>query len=180
MAKIKERSNGHDLTNAFQTSIETDMLVRLLLVFVTVPLIELYLLLQLSRITNPPTTIAVVVITGIFGAFLAKQQGWMAVWRFRQALAQGRLPTREIADTVMIVFAAGLLLTPGLITDVVGFALLIPTTRRFIRGWLLRRIAGRLRVTRLMGYGRGRATTQQTVDATFRPAQSNRQKIGNE
>lgn len=156
------------------------MLVRLLLVFVTVPLIELYLLLQLSNITNPATTIAVVIFTAILGAVLAKQQGWMAVWRFRRALAQGRVPTTELADTVMIVFAAGMLLTPGLLTDFFGFALLIPASRRRIRSWLFKRIGGRLRIKTLLGSARRTPGGGETVDATFRHTPPDRQNIGNE
>jgi UPF0716 protein FxsA len=160
------------------------MLVRLLLIFVTVPLIELYLLLQLADITSVPITIGVVIITGLLGAFLAKQQGWMAVWRFRQALLQGRLPTTEIADTVLIVFAAGLLLTPGLLTDALGFALLIPTSRRQIRKWLIRRVGGRLQIrgwSRTSGpQGNAQESRGQTVEGTFRRSEPSRQNIADE
>lgn len=115
------------------------MLLRLLAAFILVPLIELYLLLQLAEVTSVFTTIAVVIGTGIVGSILARREGVMAWLRFRTAVAEGRVPSREIQDGLMIVFAAALLLTPGLLTDAVGFALLIPVGRDLFRRSVLRR-----------------------------------------
>lgn len=122
------------------------MLIRLLLLLVTLPLVELYLLLQFANITNAATTILVVIGTGLLGLFIARQQGWMAAWRFRQAMLQGRAPTTEIADTAMILVAAVLLILPGLLADALGLALLFPPSRRWIRRGLFRRLSGKLQV----------------------------------
>ncbi|MCO8121757.1 FxsA family protein [Stieleria sp. TO1_6] len=109
------------------------MLLRLLLLFVTVPLVELYLLLQLASVTGAAATFALVIITGIIGSWLAKREGGIAWQKFHAALADGRMPSREIQDGLMIVFAAAMLLTPGLLTDLFGFTMLIPAGRNFIR-----------------------------------------------
>lgn len=122
------------------------MLIKLFLLFAIIPLIELYLLLKLASITGVATTIAIVVVTAILGSLLAKTQGWLAWWRFRSAMLEGRMPGQEIADGLLIAFAAALLLTPGLLTDFVGFLLLIPVSRGRVREWLLRSIANQVQV----------------------------------
>lgn len=122
------------------------MFLRLLAAFILVPLIELYLLFRLAEATSPLMTIAIVVITGIIGSALARREGVMAWFRFRSALAEGRMPSREIQDGLMIVFAAALLLTPGLLTDTLGFTLLVPVGREFIRKYLLPRFVGNIQV----------------------------------
>ena len=122
------------------------MLIRLFAAFVVVPLIELFLLLQLASFTSVPMTIMVVVGTGIMGSILARREGMMAWFRFRSALAEGRMPNREIQDGLMVVFAAALLLTPGLLTDALGFTLLIPAGRELIRRVVLNRYIKKFQV----------------------------------
>ena len=117
------------------------MLLRLLILFITVPLVELYLLLQLASVTGAGATFGLVIVTGIIGSWLAKREGVMAWQKFHAALGQGRVPDREIQDGLMIVFAAALLLTPGLLTDTVGFVLLIPIGRDLIRRLVLSRVS---------------------------------------
>lgn len=116
------------------------MFIRLLILFVTVPLLELYLLLQLARLTGPGTTFLLVIITGIIGSWLAKREGLIAWQKFHAALADGRMPSREIQDGLMIVFAAALLLTPGLLTDIFGFIMLVPFGRDLVRKLLLSKL----------------------------------------
>ena len=108
------------------------MLGRFLLFIVFVPLIELGLLLELTKRTSLWTTIAVVLTTGVVGMSLVRWQGIRA-WREIQAeLSSGRSPSRAIVSGVMILIAGALLLTPGLLTDTVGFSLLIPAVRTAI------------------------------------------------
>ena len=158
------------------------MFFRLLLLFVILPLVELYLLLQFASITSAGTAIAVVILTALLGVALARRQGMLAVWRFRQALTEGRAPTTEIADTVMIVLAAGLLVLPGLLGDLLGVALLIPVSRRLIRGWLLRRISGKLQVRTYVNSSVRMHDEYETIDATFQrsddPARAEPRRIG--
>lgn len=116
------------------------MLIRLLLAFTVIPLIELYLLLQLAEATSAMTTFVVVILTGVIGSYLARREGIAAWRRFHGALNESRMPSREIQDGLMIVFAAALLLTPGLLTDALGFVMLAPVGRRLVRKHLIGRL----------------------------------------
>src|SRR6056297_466761 len=117
------------------------MLLRLLLAFTVIPLVELYLLIRLAQATSLGLTIGLVLLTGVLGSWLARQQGLQVWTRFQGALQEGRMPSRELQEGLMIVFAAALLLTPGILTDAFGFLLLIPVSRE----WLRRLLALRLR-----------------------------------
>ncbi|WP_145169820.1 FxsA family protein [Rubripirellula lacrimiformis] len=123
------------------------MLIRLFVLFVLIPLIELYLLLQLAEATSLATTLLIVIVTGVFGSFLARREGAMAWFRFQSAMAEGRMPSREIQDGLMIVFAAALLLTPGIITDAVGFMLLLPAGRNVFRKLFLSRFSAKFQTS---------------------------------
>ncbi|TWU46335.1 phage T7 F exclusion suppressor FxsA [Rubripirellula tenax] len=122
------------------------MLIRLFAAFVIVPLVELYLLLQLAEATSLATTLMIVVVTGIMGSMLARREGTVAWHRFKLAMAEGRMPSREIQDGLMIVFAAALLLTPGILTDALGFTLLLPAGRSVFRRLFLAKYAGSFQV----------------------------------
>ncbi len=122
------------------------MFIRLLAAFIVVPLVELYLLLQLAQVTSAMTTFLVVIVTGVIGSMLARREGVMAWRRFRLALAEGRAPSRELQDGLMIVFAAALLLTPGLLTDTMGFLLLIPAGRECMRRLVLAKYLSRFKL----------------------------------
>jgi len=102
----------------------------LILLFVCTPLVELFLLLRLGKAIGAPMTLGLVVVTGVLGATLARRQG-IAAWSRAQAeSAAGRLPGSQIVDALLIFVAGVLLVTPGLLTDIFGFGLLIPATRR--------------------------------------------------
>lgn len=106
------------------------MLARLILLFTLIPLVELALLLWLGSKMGVVATVALILTTGVLGASLARLQG-LATWRrFQAATRAGRLPGRELAEGVMILVAGAVLLTPGILTDAVGFALLVPPLRR--------------------------------------------------
>ncbi|MDB4476751.1 FxsA family protein [Rhodopirellula sp.] len=122
------------------------MFTRLLAAFILVPLLELVLLVQVAQYTSLWTTIMLVIVTGVIGSWLARREGVMAWFRFQSALAEGRAPSQEIQDGLMIVFAAALLLTPGLLTDALGFTLLLPQGREFIRRTLVKRYMQRFKV----------------------------------
>ena len=112
------------------------MLFKLLLLFILVPLVELALLIYVGTLIGPWYTILIVVGTGILGAVLAKSQGTLIVNRIRSSLEQGIIPSDELFAGALILVGGLVLLTPGIITDILGFALLIPQTRRAIAGWL--------------------------------------------
>ena len=120
------------------------MFLKLFLLFVTVPLIEMALLIAIGKEIGIVATIAIVVGTGAAGAALARQQGMRTLLRIQQAMAQGRLPGDELLDGLMILISGAMLLTPGLLTDAFGFALLMPRCRVVIKGWLKRRLEKRM------------------------------------
>jgi UPF0716 protein FxsA len=126
-------------TTAAANLTESNMLLRLILAFTIIPLVELYLLLRLADATSPMATFLVVILTGVIGSYLARREGAAAWRRFHGALGESRMPSREIQDGLMIVFAAALLLTPGLLTDAVGFVMLVPIGRELVRKHLLSR-----------------------------------------
>ena len=116
------------------------MLGRLLLLFIAVPLIELMLLLQIGEWVGLLPTIALVILTGVAGAALARSQGVRVLFRIRQEMAAGRMPVSDLLDGLLIFVAGALLLTPGLLTDIAGLAALVPGTRRVLKRVIGRRI----------------------------------------
>jgi len=119
------------------------MFLRLLLLFTIVPLVELFLLVKLGTVVGVGPTIALVLFTGILGAWLARQQGLDVLRRVNEDLSQGRMPTEALMDGVLILIAGAVLLTPGLLTDALGFVLLIPRTRAAVRKIAAARFARR-------------------------------------
>lgn len=117
----------------------------LLAAFIVVPLLELWLLLQVGACCGWRVTLLVVVLTGVTGAWLARVQGLRTLLAIQRDLAQGRMPAPRLMDGVMILVAGVLLITPGLITDAAGFLLLIPPVRGAIRGWARRKVERKLR-----------------------------------
>ena len=120
------------------------MLFKLLLLFILVPLVELALLIYVGTLIGPWYTILIVIGTGILGAVLAKRQGTAIVNRIRSSLEQGSIPSDELVAGALVLVGGLVLLTPGIITDILGFALLIPQTRRAIAGWRRRAIQRRI------------------------------------
>ncbi|MEN8148853.1 MAG: FxsA family protein [Planctomycetota bacterium] len=110
------------------------------LVFIAVPLIELALLIQVGSWIGTGPTIGLVVVTAIAGASLARWQGLSAIERARSMANAGQLPAGPVFDGILILAAALLLLTPGILTDVVGFLLLVPFVRRRILVLIRKRI----------------------------------------
>ena len=109
------------------------MFGRLLFLFIVVPLVDLFLLLWISKHTGLLATIVLVIITGVIGASLARRQGSFVKGQIKDRLSQRQMPADLLGDGAMIMFAAGLLLTPGLLTDLLGFSLLIPAGRAFYK-----------------------------------------------
>ena len=112
------------------------MLIRLILLFTVIPLIELYLLIQVGRYLGSFQTIMIVLITGIIGGLLARSQGLSVQRQIRLDLQKGIIPTDSLIDGCFILIAGALLITPGMITDIFGFVLMVP----FFRGWLKKRL----------------------------------------
>jgi UPF0716 protein FxsA len=119
------------------------MFVPLVLLFIVVPILELYVIIQVGQQIGALWTIAILVADSILGSVLLRLQGRGAWRRFNAALAAGRPPAREVLDGVLIIFGGALLLTPGFVTDVCGLLLLLPPTRAVIRRLLVRGLARR-------------------------------------
>jgi UPF0716 protein FxsA len=109
-----------------------------LALFLLLPIAELYVIIQVGQAIGLVPTLALLILDGFVGAALARSQGRAAWERFNRALAEGRVPARETADGAMIILGGALLLTPGFITDVVGFGLLLPPTRALLRAGVTR------------------------------------------
>jgi len=120
------------------------------ILFIVVPLAELYVIIQVGQWIGAGPTIALLLLDSVLGAVLLRSQGRNAWRRFNQALSERRIPHREVFDGAMVIFGGALLLTPGFITDVLGLLCLIPPTRAAIRGGLtvvaLRRFSAGQRV----------------------------------
>ena len=116
------------------------MLLRLLALFILLPLAELALLIRVGQWIGVGWTIAIVAATGLLGAALARRQGARAWRAIQDEMRAGRMPAGAVLDGLLILVGAIVLLTPGILTDLLGFALLIPPTRRFFRGVLRRRV----------------------------------------
>ena len=115
-------------------------MLKLLLAFTIIPIIEIYLLIEIGSIFGVLTAITLVILTGFLGAFMARIQGLQTLFRIQESLREGRMPSGELLDALLIVIAGLVLLTPGFLTDSAGFLLLIPTTRNSIISWLQRQI----------------------------------------
>lgn len=111
----------------------------LFLLFLIMPIIEMYVLIEVGGLIGAWPTIGLVALTAIIGVALLRQQGFSTLMRGRQRLDAGELPAREMLEGLMLAVGGALLLTPGFITDGIGFLLLLPPTRWMLVRVLLRR-----------------------------------------
>ncbi len=124
------------------------MFFKLFLLFTLVPLIELALLIKLSQFTGVAKTIAIVILTGILGAYLARREGLRTWSRIQQNISQGISPADEMVHGLLILIAGAVLITPGLLTDLLGFSLLVPPVRKWFKKRLLVYFQNRIVITR--------------------------------
>lgn len=130
---------------------------RLFVLFVLVPVIELALLIQIGRVVGLLPTVGLVLLTGAVGAWLARAEGLRVFFNFQNELQTGRLPGQAVFDGLCILVGGALLLTPGVLTDLVGFALLLPPTRRWIQRRMRRSLERRMQdgTVRVVTFGSG-------------------------
>ena len=121
------------------------LLGRMALLFIVVPVLELVLLIRLGQVVGLWPTLGLVVFTGLTGAALARAEGLRVLYGFRSELASGHLPGQALLDGVCVLIGGAFLLTPGILTDLTGFALLFPPSRRWIQRRMRRRIERGLR-----------------------------------
>ena len=120
------------------------MLLVLALVFLVVPVAELYVILQVAHGIGVPETILLLIAISITGAWLARLSGVSVLRRLQRTVRAGQMPSNELVDGALVLFAGALMVTPGFLTDLLAIALLLPPTRAVVRGAILRRVrAGR-------------------------------------
>ena len=115
----------------------------LLLIFIVVPLAEIAVFIKVGEAIGLGYTIAIVVITAIVGTALLRAQGFAAFQRAQNTLSEGRIPVDSVVDAVSLLTAGAFLLTPGMITDTLGFLLFFPAFRHGLAKWLFKKMAGR-------------------------------------
>lgn len=130
------------------------LLAKLMLLVILVTLGEIYVLVESGRQIGIGITVLLVILTGLAGSWLMRQQGMILLRRIQGELGEGRLPTGSLLDGALVLVGGVMLLTPGFCTDLIGFTLLVPTTRRLwgrlASTWLARQLSsGKLRIHRL-------------------------------
>ncbi len=115
------------------------MFLKLLILFIVVPIIEIAILVKIGTLIGFWPTMLIVIATGITGAMLARMQGFLVFNRIRTELQMGRMPAEELIDALLVLIGGILLLTPGLLTDLIGFLMLIHWSRKLLKKWLGKR-----------------------------------------
>lgn len=106
---------------------------------IIVPLIEIFVIIQVGQLVGPWWTIALLILSSVIGVVLMKREGSKAWERFTSALGRGRIPAKETADGGLVIFGGALLLTPGFVTDLFGLLMLIPGSRDLVRRFMVAR-----------------------------------------
>jgi UPF0716 protein FxsA len=133
------------------------MFPLLLLLFIAIPLLELYVILQVGEAIGVLPTIGLLLLDSVLGSVLMRSQGRRAWLRFTLAASDGRVPAAEAIDGVLVIFGGALLLAPGFVTDVFGALFLLPFTRPVVRKLLVRRFSDRMIASAMRRPRRGSA-----------------------
>lgn len=123
----------------------------LLLLFLVVPLIELYLIIQVSSGFGLLPTIAMLILVSIVGAWLVRREGTNVIKRVQDQISSGKMPTNELIDGAMIVGGGALMLTPGFLTDIIGISLLLPPVRAILRPFVAKAVKSRVQIVSPFG-----------------------------
>ncbi|MGV6858590.1 MAG: FxsA family protein [bacterium] len=123
----------------------------LLILFIVVPMVEIYFLIKVGSVIGAFPTLLIVIGTAILGSWLLRQQGMATMMRYQKSILQGKLPAQEMIEGVALVIGGILLLTPGFVTDIIGFLCLVPVTRQGIVRWVMSKVK-----FQSMGGGMGR------------------------
>ena len=139
------------------------MPVLLVAALVIVPIVEIWVLLQVGQLLGVLQTVVLLVVMSLLGAYLLRREG-ARTWRaFRTALGSGRLPAAEVADGALVILGGALLLTPGFATDAFGLLCVLPPTRAVLRRLLTRQVARRLTVGSVLGGARGPSSRRRST-----------------
>ncbi len=137
----------------------------LVVALVVVPIVEIWVLLQVGQLLGVLQTVVLLVVMSLLGAYLLRREGARTWSAFRTALASGRLPAAEVADGALVILGGALLLTPGFATDAFGLLCVLPPTRAVLRRLLTRQVARRLSVGTLLGGGRRPSSRRRPSDS---------------
>lgn len=110
-----------------------------LLVFITVPILEMIILIEVGGIIGALPTVGLVVLTATLGIWLLRLEGLATLARVQEKISRGEIPETELLEGIMLLVGGALLLTPGFVTDAIGFACILPGLRRPIARWILNR-----------------------------------------
>jgi UPF0716 protein FxsA len=116
----------------------------LFLIFIVLPIAELYVIIQVGQSIGVLLTLALLIVDSIVGTWLLRHQGRTAWDRFRTAINEGRMPATETIDGGLVILGGAFLITPGFITDIIGICLLLPPTRALLRRIVSRRLVPRM------------------------------------
>ena len=120
------------------------MPLLLLIAFVVVPIVEIWVIVQVGQAIGIVPTLVLLLADAVLGTWLFRREGRKAWEALRQAIAEHRVPAKEVADGALVVVGGAFLLSPGFVTDAIGLLCVLPPTRAVIRRALTRVIAGRL------------------------------------
>jgi UPF0716 protein FxsA len=140
--------------------------VLLVVLFLVIPIVEIYVIVQVGQQIGALPTIALLIIESAIGAWLVKREGRRAWTALRAAVGTGRLPSSELADAALVLVGGTLLLTPGFVTDIFGFFMILPFTRPLARralGWFVARRASALVAPRVPSSRPGPGRWPRTV-----------------
>jgi len=118
---------------------------KILTLFVIVPVTELYILIEVGKKIGSLSIIGIIILTGIIGAYLVKSQGFMILRKIQNDLNEGIMPGDSLIQGAIILAGGILLLTPGFVTDIVGFIFLIPVSRNIVKKYLLKWLQGKIK-----------------------------------
>tara|TARA_B110000438_G_C15748528_1_gene621852 strand:+ start:839 stop:1312 length:474 start_codon:yes stop_codon:yes gene_type:complete len=143
------------------------MLLILFGVFLVVPIVELYLIIEVTHQVGFFNTLLALIIISVIGAWMVKQEGLGIVRKVQAEVSSGRIPEKQIIDGLLILFAAVLMLTPGFATDAIGLFLLFPPTRIILRSFMSRRLTKKLKTGRNIFWGFQSNSSNQIVDVDW-------------
>ena len=118
---------------------------KILILFVIVPVTELYILIEVGKKIGSLSIIGIIILTGIIGAYLVKSQGFMILRKIQNDLNEEIMPGDSLIQGAIILAGGILLLTPGFVTDIVGFIFLIPVSRNIVKKYLLKWLQGKIK-----------------------------------
>lgn len=144
----------------------------LVLLFVLTPIIEMWILIKVGGIIGALPTIGLVLLTAVIGLALLKQQGFATLLRARQKMAEGQVPAKEMVEGIFLAAGGVLLLTPGFVTDTLGFFCLLPGLRHLLIVWGIRHFKPQVNAFRQQDFST--RDQSQTIEGEFRREDKNR------